>query len=87
MYIKRYRRQLLEKCCGCEKKKQEQSSDIYHEDCQECVQSFCGEWAQYPSCTVNGGGKILIDLYIALNFFVYCDKMHVLFSYHKLSLL
>ena len=30
------------------KKKREQSWDIYHEGCQECVRSFCDKGARYP---------------------------------------
>jgi len=53
--------------------------DIYHEGCQECVHSFCGEGAKYLVQWL--GEKILIDLYIALNFLCTVHKAHVLFSY------
>jgi len=61
LYIKIYRRQLLEKWCSVwesrttfkidmlwQWKRREQSSDIYIEGCQECVCSICDKGARYP---------------------------------------
>jgi len=89
MYIKIYRRQLLEKCwnvwdshttfqdqCAVAVKKQEQSLEIYHEGCQGCVRSFCDEGAWYSVQWLDS-----VDLYIMLNLlFVYCaQSVHVIF--------
>jgi len=61
MYIKRCGRKLLEKCWSVWEslttskvympwlwKNWEQSWDIFHEGCQECVRCFWDEGARYP---------------------------------------
>ena len=37
----------IDRCRDCTKKR-EQSWDIYHEGCQECIRSSCDEGARYP---------------------------------------